>query len=112
MAEEQMKDKIIKKALTDPAFKKALIANPNAAIEKELGMKIPAGLTVKVVEDAPNTVHLVLPAVPAKGELGDADLEKVSGGTGGCGVSQWPAGDPKLYTKISGICVENTAKKC
>ncbi|HOW27328.1 MAG TPA: NHLP leader peptide family RiPP precursor [Elusimicrobiota bacterium] len=76
----EAQEKIIKKALTDAAFKKALLADANAAIEKELGAKLPAGLTVKVVEDSANMVHLVLPATPKKGELSDADLGKVSGG--------------------------------
>ncbi len=77
---KEAQDKIIKKALTDPAFKKALLADSSAAIEKELGAKLPAGIKVKVVEDTASVVHLVLPAVPGKGELSDMALGKVSGG--------------------------------
>ena len=78
----QAKERIIKKALTDPAFRKALLADANSAIEKELGAKLPAGVKVKVVEDSASQVHLVLHAAPGaiKRELSDADLERVSGG--------------------------------
>ena len=41
---QEEKTKLLKKALTDAGFKKALLANPNAAIEKELGVKLPAGI--------------------------------------------------------------------
>jgi hypothetical protein len=76
-----MKDKIIKKALTDPAFRKALLADANSALEKELGAKLPAGLKVKVLEDSASQVHLVLPAART-GALSDAELDQVRGGTG------------------------------
>jgi hypothetical protein len=48
-------------------------------------VKVPAGVTVKIVEDSSSVVHLVLPALaPAqKGALSEADLEKVSGGASG-----------------------------
>lgn len=82
MTENQQK--IVAKALKEPAFKAELLKNPNAAIEKALGIKIPAGVTIKVVEDTAAAVNLVLPA-PAKAEKGalsEGDLSKVSGGAG------------------------------
>ncbi|HOW27327.1 MAG TPA: NHLP leader peptide family RiPP precursor [Elusimicrobiota bacterium] len=86
------KDKIIKKALMDPAFKKALIADPNAAIAKEL--KLAPSVQIKVVEDTANVVHLVLPVMAgSKGELSEDDLGKVSGGRDGCGLSGNIGGD-------------------
>jgi hypothetical protein len=88
----QAKDKILKKAMTDAAFRKALLADANSAIEKELGAKLPAGVKIKAVEDTPSTVHLVLPAAQTvkNSQLSDADLEKVSGGGDGCNVSIMP----------------------
>lgn len=73
---------VIKKALTDAAFKASLLKDPKAAVEKASGAKLPAGVTIKVVEDTASVVHLVLPAssAPAKGELSENDLGKVSGG--------------------------------
>ena len=37
-------------------------------------------MTAKVVENTGDTFHLVLPQAP-EGELSEADLQKVSGGT-------------------------------
>lgn len=112
MAEEQAKDKIIKKALTDSAFKKALLADPNAAIEKELGEKMPDGAKVVVLEDKADTVHLVLPVIRGTGQLSDDDLDKVSGGAGRggdrCGNlgTFWPV--PFSAPTSEPICSPNT----
>lgn len=71
---------VVKKALTDPAFKAALLKDPNAAVEKATGVKIPRGTSIKIVEDTASVVHLVLPAAAAGKPLSDADLGKVAGG--------------------------------
>lgn len=79
---EQM-SKLISKALTDAAFKAELLKDPRAAIERSLGVKVPAGMAVKVVEDSSSVVHLVLPATaPGKGELSESHLSSVAGGAG------------------------------
>ncbi|HOW27332.1 MAG TPA: NHLP leader peptide family RiPP precursor [Elusimicrobiota bacterium] len=77
---KEAREKIIKKALTDAGFRKALLADANAAIEKELGVKLPAGIKVKALEDTATQVHLVLPPASKKEGLSEADLGKVSGG--------------------------------
>ena len=77
---KEAKEKIIKKALTDADFKKSLLSDANSAIEKELGIKLPVGVKVKVVEDSSTVAHLILSSVDDKGELSDKDLSKVSGG--------------------------------
>ena len=65
----------------DASFRKALMADPKASLEKALGAEIPAGVKVKVIEESADTVYLVLPAVTKEGaELDDAQLEKVAGG--------------------------------
>jgi hypothetical protein len=69
--------KIIARAWRDPAFKAKLIADPKATL-KEAGMTIPAGVTLKVVENTAAHVHFVLPPKPT-GELSDASLDKVVG---------------------------------
>lgn len=77
-----MSDKnITKKALSDAKFRAELVQNPKAAIEGLTGIKIPAGVTVKVLEDTASVVHLVLPP-GGKGQLSEADLAKVAGGAG------------------------------
>ena len=73
--------KIIAKAWTDEAFKKRLLSDP-AAVLKEEGVEVSAGVTVKVVENTADTVHVVLPPRPQEGELSDEDLEAVAAGSG------------------------------
>ncbi|HEX5414809.1 MAG TPA: NHLP leader peptide family RiPP precursor [Chloroflexota bacterium] len=69
--------RLVNRALNDEAFRQELQRDPRAAIEAELGMAIPAYLTVHVHHETPTDLHLVLPAVSnvaADGELSDADL--------------------------------------
>ncbi len=74
---EEMRDLLVTKAAEDGAFRARLLAEPNAAIEERLDLKIPAGFDVKVHEDDRNTVHLVLPPTTV---LDEADLEQAAGG--------------------------------
>ncbi len=69
--------KVIAKAWSDEAFKARLLREP-AAVLKESGIKVPEGEAVKVVENSPKVVHLVLPARPE--ELSDEELDQVAGG--------------------------------
>ena len=70
--------RLVAKAWADDAFKTALIANPNATLAAE-GITVPAGLTLKVLEDTPGTMHVVLPKPPAAA-LSDEAVGSVAGG--------------------------------
>ena len=72
--------RIAHKAATDAAFRQALIGNPRATLSKELGVPIPDGMSVRVVEDTADLVHLVLPPSHAGGELSARELDAVTGG--------------------------------
>ncbi len=76
------RNQLIAKALTDPRFKAELLQNPAAAIETVTGVKVAAGVTVKIVEDSASVVHLVIPngLPPEHGQLSDGELGKVAGG--------------------------------
>ena len=74
--------RVIAKAWREPAFKAKLIANPRATLA-ETGVSIPADVTVKVVEDTPTRLHLVLPPKPT-GELSDEALDKIAAGDSMC----------------------------
>ncbi len=76
---------LIKKAWGDEAFKARLLSDTMAAL-KESGIAVPAGVTVKAVENTDKVFHLIIPPKPASRELSDADLDKVAGGgwTSGC----------------------------
>lgn len=52
---------IAARAWHDDAFKQRLVANPNEVF-KEFGIDVPAGVTIKVVEDTAAVKHVVLPA--------------------------------------------------
>jgi hypothetical protein len=72
-------------AATDPAFAKALLADPQAAVEQLFNTSLPVNHKVVAVEQPANTWVVVVPTggvVGEDGELSDADLEGVAGGAG------------------------------
>lgn len=89
---KDLEARVIAKAWADEAFKKALIASPRSALEKECGIKLPASVNVRVVEESPDNLYLVLPqknlAAESRG-LSDLELEGVAGGVG-----KWGPADP------------------
>ena len=81
LTRDQISAAIAEKAWKDDAFHKEVLANPNKVYEQHIGQPLPPGMTIKVLEDTPTTVHFVIPAKPAHaGELSDAELEDVAGG--------------------------------
>ena len=72
------------KAWKDKAFKQELLTNPKATIAKEFGTPIPDNIEVKVLEENPNTLYILLPVEPvdleSEGELSDEALKAVAGG--------------------------------
>jgi hypothetical protein len=75
--------RLIAKAWKDEAFAGELRTDPRAAIARELAVDIPADLEIKVLEETPTTLYLVVPPKPpaaATGELTDDDLEQAAGG--------------------------------
>ena len=70
----------IARAWTDGAYKARLVSDPHTALS-EAGVEVPAGVTVKVVENTADIQHLVLPLAPSNAsELATEELEKVAGG--------------------------------
>jgi hypothetical protein len=74
---------LIAKAWSDEAFAEKLRANPNAAVEEELGLRLPADYKVMIHEEKPgsNTWHLVIPDKPQSesDELVEVDQASVAG---------------------------------
>src|SRR4029453_12623925 len=56
--------KVIARAWRDPSFKAKLLADPQGTL-RQAGVSIPAGVTVKVVENTHAHFHFVLPAKPS-----------------------------------------------
>jgi hypothetical protein len=66
-------------ARSDPALKAKLLADP-VGVLKANGVTLPAGITVKVVENTDKLVHLVLPVKPPPAELSEEELHQAAGG--------------------------------
>ena len=62
----------------DPAFRDALLADPRAVISEVLGLDIPESVQVVLHEESLTQIHLT---IPGAGDLSDADLDLVAGGT-------------------------------
>ena len=90
--EEQSKalGQLIAKCWADESFKQQLLADTMATLKAE-GAELPAGLTVKAVENTNTVFHLVIPAKP-RSDLSDNDLDKVAGGGYPPGYWCWTGG--------------------
>lgn len=74
-------ENIITRAWSDDAFKAQLVSDPAAAVEKAYGLKLPASITVKVIEETEDTRYVVIPYRPQScDDLTDADLAAIAGG--------------------------------
>jgi len=93
MDEEAFKSELVRRAVRDPAFRAALLADSKGTIERELGQPLPDSLAIEVVQESVGKMYLVLPLAVAEaeqaapigcgsrgGELDDAALEQVAGG--------------------------------
>lgn len=63
----------------DEAFKKRFMSEPAAVLDEE-GFDVPEGIKIKVIENTPNQMNIVLPANPESAELSDSDMDQVAGG--------------------------------
>ena len=93
---EELESRIIEQAQRDPAFRHRLLDDPKAAFADVLGVELPPGMTITVLEEQPGHHILVLPpALPDLDALplDDLELSLVGGGrtmrpfASKCGVS-------------------------
>ena len=78
--------RIVDRAGQDPEFRRRLLATPQATIEAALGVTLPSGIRLTVLEETDRQLYLVLPAPAAgDGELTDSELAAVSGGAAASG---------------------------
>ena len=82
---QALEAQLIDRAMKDETFRQELVRDPKGVFERELGIHVPADITIEVLEERPTTVYLVLPPSPSsvEVELADAELEHVAGGTSG-----------------------------
>ena len=63
----EMERRLIGKSVEDESFRRRLIEDPKAAVEQELGTRLPEDVRVVTVEETAETIYLVLPSTPMKG---------------------------------------------
>ncbi len=116
--EERMAE-LLAHTLTDDAFRKRLLSQPEEALRAE-GISLPPRVKVKVLENTSDLLHIVLPA--KEEALPEEALEQVTGGgrIGKPGTESNKGGEPCSnkscqYKFGSGNCVINymtTAGAC
>ena len=74
---KEMRMKIVSKATEDADFRARLLSDPKGAIGQELGITMPASLSIEIHEESGATTHLVL---PPDSKLSADDLQAVAGG--------------------------------
>jgi Nitrile hydratase, alpha chain len=78
-SDERLRARLTVKAWRDPEYRRALLENPKETVAKELGVReLPEELEVRVIEEPPHGLYMVLPAVPQDfdpRELGDSELD-------------------------------------
>ena len=83
MNRNEIEIQLIEKASADPTFRRRLLADPKTAVADLLGMPLPPGLTITVLEEQPGQHFLVLPPAPPSLDalpLDDLELALVGGG--------------------------------
>ena len=73
----EMRARVVEKAIADDGFRAQLKADPKAALRDALGVNIPDGIRVEVHEERADVAHLVIP--PGSG-LSESELQQVQGG--------------------------------
>lgn len=75
------RDVLLAAALRDEDVRRALKEDPRGTIKRVLGIEVPPGVEVEVLEEQPGKLYLVLPA--ASNELTDEELDEVVAASAG-----------------------------
>jgi hypothetical protein len=79
----EVQRRLVQRSIEDEDFRKKLLDDPKWALEQVLETQLPEDVEVRVVEESPKIIYLVLPGTglpPDEGdELSDQELEAVAG---------------------------------
>ena len=79
MQRETIEAAIRGKAVEDAAFRADLISDPSGAIERAFGAGVPDEITLRVIEEAPDEVVLVLPQPLGSSALTEYEMDSIAG---------------------------------
>lgn len=82
LARRAIEQALIKRAAQDAEFKALLLRDPRAALVQVLGVDPIPSYRIRIIEEAPGEVVLVLPHDAGAAELPDDLLDTVAGGVG------------------------------
>lgn len=57
--------RLIRDVMQDPTFRQTLLTQPHDAVREHLGVSVPVGKTLHVVQDNPQTLSIIIPQRPA-----------------------------------------------
>jgi hypothetical protein len=78
---DQVLEQVIKRSMEDPGFRALALQDPHSAIAKITTKPLPAGFTVRFIDNGGASRTFVLPdPVAIDAALSDAELEQVAGG--------------------------------
>jgi hypothetical protein len=80
---QEVEARLLTQAQQDPAFRQALINDPKGTLARFLGLTLPEGMKITVLEEEPGHHYLVLPPAPPSLDaipLDDLELALVGGG--------------------------------
>ncbi|WP_034640854.1 NHLP leader peptide family RiPP precursor [Desulfovibrio inopinatus] len=87
----QITQQIIAKVQEDASFKKALLSNPQTALQETFGIAVPEKISITVLEETPEQLYLVLPVDPSDLELSDEALKNLAAASSSSNV--WQCGN-------------------
>lgn len=106
-ARKEVEAALVQKALEDADFRGRLVRDPQSALKELLGFNPIPNYTIRVIEEQPGEVVLVLPRPLEIDELPDELLDLAAGGTTTALMATLYSG-----TILLGARVASVAKKC
>jgi hypothetical protein len=69
---------LVERAWSDSDFRQRLLRSPRETIEAELGLTLPPGVEIRVLEETPTLSYLVIPLSPTEVEERELSQEELA----------------------------------